>query len=238
MTTPAQQLRRRPDGAKTLIYLDQSTLSDLVSDPAFSSLRDLLSAGVEADQLLCPWSPEHHSETFDAGRWSEMAGLGDELSMGIQLRSDEEMNYSELHAAAAEFSGEPPPGSIWQEAFSADPHTPRESLFPGGFRVSVSFPPGEIDKESTTYTRGLEDERMTAIYAKARELGRTFEQQAECEFDEMVYWRLGPLTDPARFRGDLVRKALVWEQEAETGVVDVSIGSSYGLATSMAERRI
>ncbi len=104
--------------------------------------------------------------------------------------------------------------------------------------MNVTIPPGEIDKESTTYTRELENERMTAIYAKARELGRTFEQQAECEFAEMLYWRLGPLSDPTRFRGDLARKALIWEQEAKAGVVDVTVGSAYGLASSMAERRI
>ena len=238
MAIDVDPLRRRPEGEKALIYLDQSTLSDLACNSDFSELKALLLAGVEADQLLCPWSPEHRSETYDAGRWKEIADLGDELSMGIHFSFDEEINYAELYAAAAEFSGEEPLGPPWREAFSGDPHASRESLYPGGFRVRASFPPGEIDKEDTTYTRGLEDERMTAIYAEVGERGYTFEQQVEREFEAMVYWRLGPLTDPKRFQQELLTKGLAWQKEAEAGKIDISTGSAYGLATAVSTRQI
>jgi hypothetical protein len=237
MAIDVDPLFRRPKGEKTLVYLDQSTLSDLACNLAFADLRTLLLEGVEADRLLCPWSPEHRSESYDAKRWKEIADLGDELSMGIHFRFDEEINYAELYAAAAEFSGEEPLGPQWREAFSESPHASRESLYPGGLRVRVSSPPGEIDKEDTAYTRGLEDARMTAVYAKARAEGHSFEEQTEREFQEMVYWRLGPLTDPDRYRRDLLVKGLASQKEAEAGIVDVSVGSAYGLASSVALRR-
>lgn len=238
MAVDVDPLRRRPEGEKTLIYLDQSTLSGLACDPAFSDLKALLLQGVEDDRFVCPWSLEHHSETYDAKRWEEIADLGDRLSMGIHFRSDEEINYAELYAAAAEFSGGEPLGPVWREAYATDPHASRESLHPGGFRVRVSFPPGDIDEEDTAYTRGLEDERMTAVYAEVRERGYTFEQQVEREFEAMIYWRLGPLTDPERFQRELLTKGLAWQKEAEVGKIDISTGSAYGLATAVSTRQI
>jgi hypothetical protein len=238
MAVDTQPLRRRPDGDKALLYLDQSTLSDLACNPDFSALKDLLREGVEADRLLCPWSPEHHAETYGAKRWKEIADLGDELSMGISFRFDEEINHREIHRAAAEFSSVDPPTPIWREAFSEDPHTPREQLYPSGLRVRAFLPPGEIDEEDRTYTRSMEDERMTAAYAQARKEGLTFEVRTEQEFEEIIYWRLGPLTDPNRYQRELVAKALAWKKEADAGIVDVATGSAYGLATSMSERKI
>jgi hypothetical protein len=237
MAVDTQPLRRRPDGDKVLLYLDQSALSDLACNPDFSPLKALLLEGVEADQLLCPWSPEHHAETYDSGRWAEIAKLGDELSMGIDFRFDEEINLAEIYAAAAEFSGEAP-RPRWREAFHKDPHASRESLYSGGFRVNVSFPPGEIDQEDRDYTRSFEDERMTAIYAEVRELGYTFEQQAEREFEAMIYGKLGPLTDPDRFQREYLTKALALEKVASAGVVDISIGSAYGLAMTVSEKKM
>lgn len=238
MAIAVDPLRRRPEGEKTLIYLDQSTLSDLACNSDFSELRDLLVEGVEADRLLCPWSLDHHSETYDAKRWQEIRKLGDELSMGINFGSDEEITYAELYAAAAEFSGDDPLRPIWREAFSKDPHLSRKSLYPGGLRVDVFFPPGEIDEEDTTYIRGLEDERMTASYAAARARGYTFEKQAEREFEEMIYWRLGPLTDPRRFQQQLQTKALAWHKELEAGKIDITTGSAYGQATAVSTRQL
>jgi hypothetical protein len=238
MAIDVDPLRRRPEGEKTLVYLDQSTLSDLACNPDFADLKDLLLAGVEADRLLCPWSPEHRSESYDAKRWKEIADLGDQLSMGIHFHFDEEIHYAEIYAAAAEFSGEQARHPIWREAFSTDPHASRESLFPGGFRVKVSFPPGEIDEEDTAYTRGLEDERMTANYAEARASGYTFDQQAEREFEAMIYWRLGSLTDPKRFQQELLTKGLAWQKELAAGQIDISTGSAYGLATAVSTRQI
>jgi hypothetical protein len=104
--------------------------------------------------------------------------------------------------------------------------------------VRVSFPPGDIDEEDTAYTRGLEDERMTATYAELRSRGYTFEQQAERELEAMIYWRLGPLTEPERFQQELLTKALAWQKEAETEKIDISTGSAYGLATAVSTRRI
>src|SRR6188472_4256138 len=86
MALAVDLLRRRPESTKTLIYLDQSTLSNLACDPDFYELRDMLVENVKEDRLLCPWSMDHHSETFDAKRWEEIRKLGDELSMGIRLR--------------------------------------------------------------------------------------------------------------------------------------------------------
>ena len=237
MAIAIDHLRRRPPGEKTLLYLDQSTLSDVACNPDFVELKALLLEGVRNDRLICPWSSEHHSETYDAKRWKEIDALGDELSMGIRFRSDEEITYAELYAAAAQFS-EDAQRDVWREAFSLDPHTPPDILFPGGLRVRAYFPPGEIDKEDTAYTRSLENEAMTAIYEDVRKRGFTYEEQVEREFEEMIYWRLGPLTNPERYKAQLLSKGDALAAEVGAGVVDVSAGSAYGVATTVSMRKL
>lgn len=129
-------LRRRPPGPRVLVYLDQSTLSALVTEERFADVRDQLRSAMYDDRLVCPTSLEHTGETIPArDSWEDITKLADELSMGVDFRPEQELRAYEVRTAAELFFEGQSKREVWQEAFKTDPHAPREKLFPGGFRV-------------------------------------------------------------------------------------------------------
>ena len=126
------RLHRRPPGDRCLFYLDQWALSGMVRDaPGFATLLGRLQEGVDAGAGICPASHEHRSEATlaDPGLWAALDELADKLSLGIEFHPREEVEEHELAAAACEFSSCGPEGELWEEAFTSNPHTPRDELF-------------------------------------------------------------------------------------------------------------
>lgn len=187
-------MRRRPAGPKVLVYLDQSAVSEMARG-SYQDLLALLRRGIESDRLLCPSSAEHADESMLAGRsyWS-IVKLVDELSMGVRFRSNLEIEYAEIMAAATSFLGRPYQEPLWMEAFSRDPHAPRSEIYGAGYRVTVL--PDQVDwwQDEVAFQKSQTD-KMTATYEEIRREGRTFEQQAELEYQAHLRWKLGPLID-------------------------------------------
>jgi hypothetical protein len=212
-------LRRRPPGERVLVYLDQSALSSLVRNDEHADVRDALKERVEAGRVVCVRSHEHEDETLLAPRelWDEIDRLSDELAMGIQFRSREEIEWSEIYAAAAAFLGQDPPQDLSEEAFETDPHIPREELFMevfgGAVRIRARFDPADWQIAEVEHEKSKE-EPMTLVYEELRDKGFTFEDMAEANLAEMIRWNLGSLVDPARFRLALLERAAEWEATA------------------------
>jgi hypothetical protein len=225
-------LQRRPPGDRILVYLDQSALSSLVRDEEHAGVREALKARVDAGALVCVRSHEHEDETLLAPKelWDEIDRLSDELAMGIQFKSREEIEWSEIYAAAAAFLGQEPPQELWREAFRTDPHTPREQLFMtafgGSFRIRARFDPADWQIAEVEHEKSKE-ERMTKAYEDLRESGFSFEQMAEGNLNAMILWKLGPLVDRASFQMDLLRRSAEWEATAEGADADVTAGSPW-----------
>jgi hypothetical protein len=201
------KLRRRPPGNRLLVYLDQSTLSELACSEVHALTRELLQAGVRDGKLLCPESLGHTDESLGAKTsWEDILALQDELSMGIGFRDDMETAEREAVTAAAEFLGLPSPFALTEEAFRLDPHTPRGELFPGGFRIGVRPVRADDRLAEVAHEKGKEL-GVQRTYDKARELGRTFDEQVDAEYGAMVNWVLGPVSDLSGHRERLARKA-------------------------------
>jgi len=164
--------------------------------------------GVRFGVLVCPSSPDHADESVLASRSYELLhNLADELSMGIHFRWDFEIEYNEMIHAAAAFAGAGPNEPEWGEAFETDPHTPRERLYPGGFRVSLKAQ--RLDWQVSEVEQERDDvEALTAIYETVRQSGRTFDEQAEMEFADVVKWKLGPIVASNWFRAKMAEWTL------------------------------
>ena len=146
MDIDVNRLRRRPPGPKSPVQLDQSLLSDLACDDRCAATRELLlvPASGPTDSSVRA-SPAAVDETLDAEKsWKDISDLQDELSMGVSFLDDRTIARIEAFVAAANFSGEDPSYSLAEEAFDDDPHTPRDELFAGGFRVRASFGPSDL----------------------------------------------------------------------------------------------
>jgi hypothetical protein len=203
-----------------LVYLDQSTLSALVTEERFAKVRDRLREAVQSGRLVCPGSVEHTGETIAAERsWEDITRLSRELSMGIDFRAEQELRQFELHAAANLFFHGKPSVALWKEAFDTDPHTPREKLFPSGFAVHAYFPP---DDGRLTEIENLRQTELSLkrAYDEARAQGHSLEEQVEREFEAMRDWVLGPLVDGGHMARLLERRerevAEEWERTGKT----------------------
>jgi hypothetical protein len=228
-------LRRRPPGDRLLVCLDQSGLSSLVRDDEYAGVRNALKTRVEAGALVCVRSDEHEDETLLAPRelWDEIDRLSDELAIGIQFRSREEIEWTEIYAAAAAFLGQEPPQVLWREAFATDPHIPREKLFMtafgGSFRIRARFDPADWQIAEVEHEKDKE-EPMTDVYEELRAKGISFVEMVEGNVAQMIRWKLGPLVDPERFKRDLLRRGAEWAATADMGQPDVSAGSPWSKA--------
>lgn len=225
------RLRRRAPGKKTLIYLDQSTLSFLAT-PEGGQLLRLLRQGVQSDTLVCPSSPDHADESLLAAR-SQVAlhDLADELAMGIEFFWDFQIEHSEILAAACAFLGAPMKKPIWREAFNMDPHTARARLYPGGVRIGLAAQRADWQVREVQYEKGgVED--TTEIYERIRSAGRSFESQVDLELNVLIRWKLGPLVEPERYRERVARLAGAAAREAATPDRMVAPGSAFNLYSS------
>jgi hypothetical protein len=124
--------------------------------------------------------------------------------MGITFLDPRQIRQREAYAAAAAFFGQPPLYSVVDEAFDRDPQTERDELFAGGFRVVARLGPMELRTSEVARKKDKEAGLQTA-YDAARSLGRSFEEQARDEYEQMVKWVLGPLADP-RYEAEVERK--------------------------------
>jgi hypothetical protein len=216
MSLNVNRLRRRPEGGRVLIALDQSSLSELALNEAHAATRELLVRGVEAGKLVCPMSPGADDETLDApGIWEAISDLHEELSMGIDFLDPKRTRQREAFAAAAAFCEQTPLYTIAEEAFDRDPHTPRDELFAGGFRVIARFGPTDIRSAEVAHEKRKET-TLQAAYDATRAAGRSYEEQAQDEYEQMVKWVLGPLADPG------------YEEEAARKLADATRGFMAG----------
>ena len=92
-----------------------------------------------------------------------------------------------------------------QPSFDQVLRRPVESaLYAGAGRVRVRFGRADFLTAEVAHEKDKEATLQPA-YGRARELGRSFEEQAEEEYEAMVRWVLGPLADPG-FAAELARK--------------------------------
>ncbi len=244
MDIDINRLTRRVDGPRLLVYLDQSTLSALATEKDHAGLLDLLRTEVTTGRLICPASSAHKDETArvhirDQGLWKEIDGLADELSIGIGFRSEEEIEFAEIHAAATAFEGgvgQP----IWKEAFRTDPHIPRDELFfgfgGGQIRVRAFFEPDKTHHEEVAHERSKET-GMDNVYAELREMGFSFEEMAEGNLEQMIRWKLGPVLAPEEFKRHYLERGLALARDAEAPALDLSAGSAYNRFMAFGIRR-
>jgi hypothetical protein len=245
MDIDVDSLARRPNGPRLLVYLDQSTLSALVTEKNHAGLLGVLKAEVGTGRLICPASSSHHDETArihirDQELWKEIDGLADELSIGIGFRGEEEVELAEIHAAAAAFEGhETRP--TWKEAFRTDPNTPRDELFfdfgGGQIRVRAFFEPDEMLHEEVAHERNKETD-MDKVYAELREKGFSFEEMAEGNLEQMISWKLGPILAAEEFEEHYLERSFALAQDAEAAEFDISAGSAYNRFMAFGTRRI
>jgi hypothetical protein len=221
------------------VYLDQSTLGELVM-PARGPLLDLLRSGVADGLLICPASGEHHDETALAppSLYPQLEALSRELSMGVSFHDADYVAAVEVSVAAAAFVGELRDDPMWREAFHEDPETARP------FLRGVARDAPVLGFASDLLRREVEHEKskappVTDAYAAAREAGYTFLEQVEREFEEVVYWRLGPLTDPERFAAQKAVLAVKVSQEFPAGGLDpISPGTALSRYSALGIREI
>src|SRR4051794_22837968 len=117
MSFEVDVLRRRPPGERVLVYVDQSTMSELACNPVHAATRDLLVDAVRADRLVCPESWGHTEESIGAARsWEAILDLHDELSMGIKFYDEKVAGQYEVLNAVARFLGQREPYSLADEA--------------------------------------------------------------------------------------------------------------------------
>jgi len=220
---------RRPPGHRALIYLDQSTTSDLARGNLLR-LRELLKKGLAADRLICPSSDATDDETQLARPETREAidNVADLNSAGVHFLEMRLTEWHEIEAAAEAFLGKAPSErELWREAFRTNPQAPREELFPGGFRVSVKIPQQEWEVAEVEHERSKED-KLNAAYEVARAAGRTFEEQARLEQEAMLKWKLGALLDPDSFNARLERLSREAGMEMMLGVnATLAPGSAY-----------
>jgi len=233
------RLVRRAAGARFLVYLDQSALSALVSEPELELPLKRLRALSESGSVLFLRSPAHVDETLLAPKalWERIDALSDELATGIELRSVEDIEWAEIHAAAAAFVGTPPPAEEpWREAFRTDPQTPRDDLFTtmfgGSIRVRVKFEPDDWQIAEVEHEKAKE-RPLTEVYAELRTKGFTFEQMAEANLTELIRWKL-PFVDPEFFRRQLATRHARWASAADEDVLEP--GSSWSRMMAFAIR--
>lgn len=246
MDIEIDQIARRPDGPRTLVYLDQSKLSALATDDDHAELLTLLRGGVESGELICPVSSSHSDETARIHRtnpdlWKQVDGLADELSLGIGFRGEEEIEYAEIYAAAELFEGvEGRP--LWKEAFRKDPNTPRDDLFTeifgGQIRVRAYFEPNEESRAEVDHERDKEI-GMDEVYAQLRADGCSFEQMAHGNLEQMLSWKLGPVLAPEEFQRHFLERGTALLPEAENpDEVDLTPGSALNKFMAFGTRRI
>ena len=228
---PINELRRRGPGPRSLIYLDQSTLSFLITEDGYQ-LRERLRQGVRSGVLVCPSSPDHADESLLAMQsHASLHDLADELSMGIEMKWDFEIQQNEIIAASATFVGRLVSDALWHEAFEKDPQTPRRDLFPGGFRVSLAAQRADWQVREVEYEKdGVKG--LTEAYERIRANGRSFEDQAELEFGVMVKWKLGPLVAPTWYRERVDRLKLRAAQASVSPADMLAPGSPFNLYSS------
>ena len=196
-------------------------------EPGYGRLLDRLQEGVDAGALLCPASAEHRSESTlaDKGLWAALDELADRLSLGIEFHSRDEVEARELAAAAAEFSGCAPDGELWEEAFTANPHTSRDELFTeflgGHIRVRAVLPPIELEQQEATRQKAIA-ERMNEAYEELRRAGFSFEELAEANLQGMFTWKLGPLLDQTGFSRELA----IAQRNLADGPSSLTLGAS------------
>jgi hypothetical protein len=225
-------LARRVPGPRLLVYLDQSTLSSLVRDESHAGLLDLLKREVQAGRIICPSSDAHDDESAlvgDRELWKAVDSLTDELAIGVAFRSNEEIEYAEIYAAAAEFSGQDSDVS-GKEAFRTDPQTSREKLFmsfgDGQIRIRAYFEPNDMHRGEVEYERNIED-GMEQAYAELREAGFSFEEMAVGNLEQMISWKLGPLLAPEEFAQHYFTRAGALARAIEAGSTEFTSGSAY-----------
>jgi hypothetical protein len=217
----------------------------LATEKNHAGLLELLRTEVNAGRLICPTSSSHEDETArvhirDQGLWKEIDGLADELSVGIGFRGEEEIEFAEIHAAAAAFEGhEGRP--IWEETFRTDPNTPRDELFfgfgGGQIRVRAYFEPDETVHEEVAHERSKETD-LDKAYAELREKGFSFEEMAEGNLEQMISWKLGPVLAPEEFASHYLERGVTLTREVEATEFDISAGSPYNRFMAFGTRRI
>lgn len=194
-----------------------------------------LRASVEGGDALCLRSQEHRDETLLATRemWDAIDSLGDELATGVEFRAREEIQWNEIHAAAAEFLGiSAPRDEVWREAFWEDPQTPRDRLFTdflgSAVRVRVRSEPAdwqiaEVDREKSKESQALEQ-----AYAHDRAAaGGSFDRLAEAYLRENIRWTVGLLADPHWFAAHYERLQAGLRHSADLINPDISPGSPF-----------
>jgi len=211
-------LRRRAPGKKTLIYLDQSTLSFLTTSEGGHLLR-LLRQGVQSNTIVCPTSPDHADESLLATRsHGALHDLADELAMGIEFVFDFQIEHSEILSAACVFLGMPMEEAVWREAFNVNPQTDRAKLYPGGVRVGLAAQRSDWQVREVQYEKGGVAE-TTEVYERIRRAGRSFESQVDLELNVLIISKLGPLVEPDRYRARVAQLASAAAREAPSAML-------------------
>lgn len=187
-------LRRRPDGDRRLVYLDQCTLSSLALDADHSDLMQFLDDAVRAERIVCVGAPEHEDETLVAPDRDAIQKVRRTLSMGIDFRGWHEILWNEVRAIAGEVTGGARIVPDSQEAFRKDPQTPREKLFPGGMQVSVDMGVPDWRVDSVEKQKELEL-TLDEMYEIDRAKGWSFEMLSAAFFNDIVNIHLRPLFD-------------------------------------------
>jgi hypothetical protein len=221
--------RRRPPGDRVLVYLDQSSLSRMVREEAFAGLRELLLEEVRGGRLICPRSPEHDDESrlARANTWEQIDRLSHQLSPGARFRTAAEIENAEIRSAARYLVGRPI-GELWEEAFTADPHTAREpavNFLGSEVMVRAVFRPVDADRAEVNHEKAKEDP-LTEAYRETRS-EFSFEEICEANLHQLLEWKLGPLASTSKFMANYERRAREMAEEQARGEDPLRPGSAF-----------
>ncbi len=169
----------------TIIYLDQSYLSNMAKarhgfmkdarEAIFwQSLFDDLKKAVLADRIACPESEFHGTEAmFDKRLERPLINVIDELSMGLTLRSWQDILEEQIIDAASEYLGKHNKAKEWWTiAFESDPNASVKSrmIDVNGTRISAHlFLPKELaerDRQMKLQFAAKEKELLKEYAAK------------------------------------------------------------------------
>jgi hypothetical protein len=180
-------------------------------------LQHWLLEGAQAGRLICVRSPAHHDESVLAQQhtWFALDRLARDLSPGVRFLTAGEIENNEIRSAARELLGKARE-ELWQEAFTADPHTSSEptiALNGGMVEVHAVLPPSELECAEVEHQKDKENALTDAYRAAGEQF--SFKEICEAYLHALLEWKLGPLASTSKWQAQLeARDHEVAEEEA------------------------
>ncbi len=228
MDFSVDRCRRRPGCRRQLVYFDTSTFACLTrGDDGADQLEAVLRRAIDRESAICvgsPWLDDEVALVRSGPKLDRLVQTIRTYTLGLEMKSEEELIDFELSAAAREFSGEDIRVS-WEEAFRDDPDDPPLTPFQADYlneREGLEHPPPGL--EDAAYDRGT-SESLTQAHTELREADLDWEEVAAGNLESQARYLLAPLADPKSVeRATLLQEKIM--NNWLSGELDMGAGSS------------